>query len=433
MGRSALLATIALIALCIGGTTIDGCTTRKTQVYLPDTFYMTAQSLYAYVYTNNSLYSVNMYYDNVYDVFINQGVCGIWNPPLIAPFDFVYWNSFVKPDSALGIMGPLGPTGPLSPLGPAGSNTWNPSNLITGQNCSFCTALYQWIFSEYSDATNPLGYNGVLGYSGPLTTNSIYAVLPHLGTISGTTPFSHNLDIPGVWGALGPLSHLGPLGLLGPLGPIGATGFSTVNPATNMTDGIYRNRTDGQIQRSVLVPFNALKTLYRVYDLYELYPMKTAQTLPYENDCTFAVDGSVRSPTDAPEFTFASSHSQLVSVLIMPSITNATLSFSTFSIEVDQLAHDSTYSIIGSSALPTNQQINAFASQTGYINWVVFRAHPGQKLRATVRVLDYLTANPNFRLLVTGTGFNQGATPTTCVDADLFNHLDITGPYQRAY
>lgn len=435
---------LSLLVWHLAGTEA-GCY-RKAQDYIQPGFWYTAQTLYEQVYLQNKgLEQVDMYYDNVDDGFLSGGVCNPWTPPYLAPLDGDYWNTYVSPSSALGVAGPLGPYGPLSSLGPAGNNSWNPSQIITGANCqAVCTWVVQQLQVWYKllhGASNPLAYNGPLGYLGPLTPTQIYSNMYHLGALYGSDCFTQNLDLPGVWGLLGPLGPLGALGLLGPLGPVGATLFSTVNPATNLTDGIYRNRTTGQVVRSVVVPFDALQDTVRIYDLVELYPAKTAQQLGYDNDCSFAIDGQLTDSHTSSSFLFSSSHNHTVSILVLPTTTTpysasapaSVPAFSDFGVTLELLQADGvTFAPVASSQLVASTSVNS-VPLTGYVDFIVFRALPGQRFRVSVVPQTFVPQFPSYRLIVTGTGFLQGSTAASAVDANLFNHLNIYGAYQSTY
>ena len=412
----------------------SSCNYRPAQAFLPDGFSYTAQSLYASVFTSGALYDVQMWYDNTYDSPLFTGLCIFWGPPASAPFDPAYWQPFAAPSSALGLAGPLGPLGPLSSVGPVGSSLWNPSSLLSSQQpCPWCALLLSYFRALFGpSAPPPFSPAGPLGSMGPLTPHQVYAVMYHLGSAQLANEFPANLDLPGVWGMLGPLGPLSALGLLGPLGPLSGQ-FSTVDPRTNVSDGVFRNRTTGSVQRQVLVQFDALGDSYRLYDLYEFYTERVALAMQ-DNDCSFSTQGALSGPSDRRQFVFhAQQHNQTVSVLVQPVALGANQSdageFCDLAVAVERLdPATGAYETVAVSAQAASQSFAA--PLTGYLDFVVFRAQPGQTFRATVYAQAFSKQAPGYRLFVTGTGFLQGPTPDSVVDANLFNHMNIVGSYQ---
>ena len=196
--------------------------------------------------------------------------------------------------SCLGSFGPVGAYGPLGMLGPIGSNLWNPS--------AWMVPVGDWSIwaKKMNGAGGALGEKGPLGPGGPLGDDGYNRWLP------GLNDFGKQLQLGGVWTALGPLGPLGALGPLGPLGPLGAHGFEQDR------DGQYRER--GTVRRAIAVPFGESE---RTYELFENYPAGFARTFE-DNDTSFMTVGTASSAGTPESFAFRSRQSQFVTVVVVP-------------------------------------------------------------------------------------------------------------------
>ena len=74
--------------------------------------------------------------------------------------------------------------------------------------------------------------------------------------------------------------------------------------------------------------------------------------------------------------------------------------------------------------------MNRESPYTGYIDSIIARASPGDRLTATVSALSSRLdpVDNSYRLFVVGSGFLQGKT-APLPDYDLFNHLNIYGDH----
>ena len=71
------------------------------------------------------------------------------------------------------------------------------------------------------------------------------------------------------------------------------------------------------------------------------------------------------------------------------------------------------------------------ASYSGYVNYVVFRALPGDQFRVNVTGVA-MPPQTGYRVIVSGDGFSEG-TKSKQADADVFNHFNFEGPHLYTY
>jgi hypothetical protein len=112
--------------------------------------------------------------------------------------------------------------------------------------------------------------------------------------------YNINLDSAGVWGTQGPLGVSGALGVLGALGP---TGIALQAGMTTTSDGKYIAVSDKSVvvRQTVPMRYSHDASVYRVYDLFEMYSRNYAKSMCSStssssscdvNDSSFAVDAS---------------------------------------------------------------------------------------------------------------------------------------------
>ena len=413
------------------------------QHYVADNLYSTAEKVLTYGTGAEDLYAaVTMYYDCVDDITIESCAEQTWMPPLQYSSQNDYWKLYVKPGSCLGVGGPLGPLGVLSSFGPLGQNLSNYDHTwVSGSfngTCDWCKSIIDF-FNNLRNNTyvDPLGMNGPLGYLGPLSTFEVYSVMYHLNEpVLLANNFPTNLDITGVWGVLGPLSILSPFGALGPLGILYQLSvYSVTNPATGLPDGQYRNVDTGAIVRTLEMQYSS--TVYRVYDLFELYPPATAVQLGDSGmqDSSFGVESKLQSPTKVDNYKFCSNYNQTVTVLVLPIIHNSTNVYAEVLSDFDISILNANNQVIMQSSSNSSTAVyplNKLNNYHGLIDWIIFRATSGQCLTASVSAKSLSTDNPYYRLFIVGDGFLEGDQGAE-TDANMFNHQNIFGTFQDFY
>jgi hypothetical protein len=262
--------------------------------------------------------------------------------------------------SCLGQGGPLGALGPVQELGPTGTlSIMTYSHLITG--------LHQW--GDYAEWMGKFG--GDLSEAGPLGPNGPIAKYDMLqnGLEGDTTGFTQHLQAEGVWGVLGPANVLGAVGLLGPLGPLG--GIKTNDKGEYLKDG--------NIIRSVSVPFNGAK---REFDLYELYDSSSMDTERYQ-DTSWAVKG-VLSFTTEDWYKVESPYAQTA----VSFIASASAAYC----DVDIAVYDQ------------NKNLLQEGDTVYYADFVtVFNVQKGQRFKIKVTQKNVIAPYVPYRLFVTGT------------------------------
>jgi len=406
------------------------------QQYIGEGWYSSAKNL-----LSTDLSSVTMYYDCTYDLTFEQCTQQNWRPPLQYASVNDYWQLFLDPASCLGVAGPIGPFGVLSTLGPLGMNVSTPNITFVNGNlngtCLWCLQLEDWLLNlQNLTFVNPLGVNGPLGQLGPLTTTQVYNTMYHINeAVYLANNFPTNLDITGVWGILGPLSVLGALGPLGPLGPLYQSSlYSTTNPVTHQNDGQYRD-TSGKIVRTLTMQYSF--QTYRMYELLEIYPVNTAIQLgsSKQQDTSFAVEGALTSSHKQESFSFCSNFHQVVSVLVIPVITQASSPnpydaiFSDFDLTITS---NSGKTLMKSNCQTSHELETNPKDFEGFIDWIIFRAAPGDCFQAVVTASYLNSANNNYRLFVVGDGFLSGPNGNL-EDEDTFSHQNIFGSFQGNY
>ena len=405
------------------------CLCDSDQEYIQEGYYSNAIGVES---LENNLYnSVSMKFDCTFDKTIENCTKQNWLQPFQYTFLPGYWDIFTESYSCLGIPGPLGPIGPLSNFGPIGKNTSDVTIIYNPLNgtCYWCNALKKW-FKDHQELS-PLGENGPLGQNGVLTTDQIYNSMYHLNELYQANNFPTNLDITGVWGILGPLSVLGPLGILGPLGPL------YISQIYNITsDGSYVNEKTNEIERNIVIPFSTSPQLIkRQYDLFEFYSYDYAVELSdnYEQDTSWSVEALLSSST-SHSFTFCSSYSQMISVIVLPIIksgnANSNFAFGDFDLEIyDEKTNE--LIMYSNSVSSTNIEITP-KSYDGLIDWIIFRSSPDECFVA--QVTNKIVSDRSFfyRLYVVGDGFLQDSGDGF-EDVDLFNHQNIFGSFQSSF
>jgi len=292
-------------------------------------------------------------------------------------------EKYLVPQGPLGPTGPLGAWGPLGALGPLGDGSWNPS--------TFVSAVGDW--SAWSrDLTNlggPLSEDGPLGPSGALGARGYGVTLPSFGGPA------KQLQLGGVFTALGPA---GPLGPLGPLGPVGAHGYP------QDTSGDYRSR--GAIVRTVDVPYRGK---LRAYELFESYTKERAAEMT-NNDTSFMVTAALDHVDASDTYGFVSQADQYVTVVLVPEN-----GLSDFDFEI--LARDG--STVVRSDVEGHQETSALGlfTEGTFIDFAQFRARRGARLTARVWARQVAPKTPRYRLIVVGS--------TAYLPAP-----DIRGPHQ---
>lgn len=227
-----------------------------------------------------------------------QGLAGNLSsvsPSVATPFNV---EAYLSEASALGYSGPLGPTGPLGMLGPIGQNTWNPSSWVSG-------------FGDWDEWSNEnVSVNGALGEEGSLGPYGPLSELAYDVDLPAINDFCKQLQLGGVWTALGPAGPLGALGPLGPLGPLGAHQFE------QSEYGQYLDA--GEEVRQVIVDYDGE---YRRYELYENYSENYAKA-SVDNDTSFMVEGSVEWPyTETDTYEIVSAENQSLTIVLSPEVT----------------------------------------------------------------------------------------------------------------
>ncbi|KAL4453889.1 hypothetical protein ABPG74_003772 [Tetrahymena malaccensis] len=308
------------------------------------------KNIYDLSYTSSSLIS------NVFFSSLNIQLSDVYLP-------------LITPGGPLGYNGPLGPYGPLGTLGPVGSNTWNPSQLISG---------IEW--SNFSDQLTaqggPLSQNGPLGHKGPLNNNlyndeksSFY-----------TNYFIQQLSGLGLFASLGPLGPLGALGLLGPLGPVGAHGFKVDK------NGQYINQL-GQVQKEIIVRYDDDSS--RKYELFEVYQSSFVKANSYVLDTSFMIEGSFGLfGSQKDQFIFTSNSDQFVTIILVPEKSLDSFKLSLFDIESNYI--DST-------------------GNSGLIEHFIIQMKKGQQLKIQVDLqISMQIFSKSYRLIVVGsTAYNN--------------------------
>ena len=318
--------------------------------------------------------------------------------------------------------GPLGLNGPIGYSGPLGS-VGNIPNRFQGRMPTSKTRTYENNWCDPagdSSASSSRGANdtcvygpaGPLGELGPLDPFGYFFTMYHLGEgINFEQNYNMNLDSSGVWGVQGPL---GPTGALGPLGPLGPFGISLQPGVVTLTTGEYQY--NGSVIRTTSpIEYAANGTIFRVYDLFEIYTRAFALEM-MNNDCSFGIDSYLKDPEGAGDtFIFLSNHTQFVTINIVPvnvlSVYGLTLAVS----------HDGgrTFNVTGQSLS------NPYSSDSGIQNFIVTRANPGEMFGITVSVV-YNTAPvaSGYYLYVTGSGLTTIAKGVRSDD-------DVWGPRQQ--
>ncbi|MDB4965014.1 MAG: hypothetical protein JWN44_703 [Myxococcales bacterium] len=279
---------------------------------------------------------------------------------------------YLAASSALGSDGPLGAWGPLGVLGPIGDNSWNASAWIS--------AAGDW--SDWSAslarAGGVLGDDGPLGSHGPLSPDAYARALPAIND------FAKQLQLGGVWTALGPAGPLGVLGPLGPLGPAGAHGFAVDE------EGRYHQGAD--IVRTIRVPWAATT---RTWELFEDYKEPFAKSFT-DNDTSFMVEGAIDASDESDSYAFTSHATQQVTLVVVPE--NA---WSDFDLEL----------------LDARDRVLATSASSRYIDFIAITVDAGTKLHARVHARSTHPWFPGYRLVVVGSTQHLPAS-------------DITGAHQ---
>lgn len=333
-------------------------------------------------------------------------------------------QTYLRTMSCLGYYGPIGPYGPLGLLGPVGEADWNPSKYITGD--------VDWnVFHELLDENEgPLTADGPLGENGPLNT----ARWSKLGVTAGEREDAANTYSPdfvtqlapgGVWSVLGPVGPLGALGPLGPLGPIGAHGYRS-DGVGNYLPVEGECQDGGTICRTYDVEWTPGGEV-RTYELFEMYPEKTAAAMT-DNDTSFMAVGSIRRPKDGPDsYEFTSRSNQWVTVNVVPHYArftypeamtilfqsaaigfNVPAALTFYPFVYDHQANfddfDLTVEILGANGEVVSKAVSNSGDRA---DWIQFRAQAGTRIRARVELYRawwqiWRTVSPEYRLMVVG-------------------------------
>jgi len=280
------------------------------------------------------------------------------SPPVFTP---VGAAALLTPASCLGGAGPLGAYGPLGTLGPIGT-----PGAFDASRWMDLAGHWDGLAKQLTQRGGPLSAQGPLGPSGPLG-DTYTTVMPR---ISG---FAAHLAAGGLWTALGPVGPLGALGPLGPLGPLGAHGFKR--------DGFGRYTTkDGQVQRSVEVPWHGAP---RRYELVERYPADSA-ALMTDNDTSCMIEGAIDTRDEADAFKLASAEAQVVTFVLLP---EKQLD------DFDLAIHDGQGKLVATS------------DSRGLIDFVQLQARAGERFEARVTRRSHAhVLRADYRLVVTGAG-----------------------------
>ncbi len=403
---------------------------------------------------NDDLYLTQINYDSIYDN--GEGVN--WVPPwaysLTGYWDITgqywapgeYWSFYLQDYSAMGILGPVGPAGPLSNRGPIstpslaymsepGSKKIKNFFNLNNKNCRWCKKLWKrWYKPMVLDKGSRAlpesdGPDGPLGEDGPLNPTAVYNTMYHLlETPYRAQNFPQNLDVVGTWGLLGPLSELGGFGAIGALGP---NGLRILRGYTIDDNGSYID-SSSQIVRTFPMQYSHSGT-YRVYRMHEFYDESYAMGLGEDNDASFGVQGTMSDSGDSKSFVFTSLHNQIISAVAVPNTINlASNDFMDLDLQVEKKVNGEFKTVlIADSTSSTSIPVNV-ANAEGYIDWGIFQANSGGVFRVTVTPKTYDAQNNVYRIFVTGTGFLEGPEGQE-EDINVFNHQNITGPYQGNY
>lgn len=334
--------------------------------------------------------------------------------------------------------GPLGSNGPLGAFGPL---SWSgalstrfrgtvPSTPGISYSNNWCN-----VPANQSDISCVYGSYGPLGTSGALNINAYYNTMYHLQQgVFWHGNYNHNLDSTGVWGIQGPLGPSGAFGALGPLGPLGISlqpGMTTTN------DGVYQ--TGATVVRKIQpVRYSHDATVFRTYDLYEMYSKSYAQKMGTGcsgcevNDTSFAVDSSLQEAMiGGDNYLFMSNYDQFVLINVVP--VNALNDYGLqLSVSKDGGAN---YSVLATS------NSNVYAPGGGLMDFIVIRAKRGESFRVNVTLQrSGAPAFPGYYLFTTGSGLAQTTGGNTNPNADLWSsrlqsngalRFNINGAHQQ--
>jgi hypothetical protein len=296
--------------------------------------------------------------------------------------------------------------------------------------------------------------------------------------------YNINLDSAGVWGTQGPLGVSGGFGVLGALGP---TGVALQPGMTTTSDGKYLAVDQSKsvvVRQTVPMRYSHDASLYRVYDLFEMYSRTYAKSMCSSvsssscdvNDSSFAVDASTvlkQKYYDAEEerdpslllvdgatagvddkYSFTSKYNQFVHLNLVPfggtpggigSLTggswdslNMTLALSCgLSSSSKKTLHKTTSNFVASSIS---------MSQTDLVPFITTRLRKNElcDVSVSLRLDSGKDSNPandwtGYYLYVTGSGLKTISQGVTNPDPDLWglrkqsdgsSAFNINGPHQ---
>ncbi|MEM5432313.1 MULTISPECIES: hypothetical protein [Cupriavidus] len=366
----------------------------------------------------------------------------------------------------LGSQGPLGAFGPLSYIGPlrlrgqstqptapdkSYYNNWCPvPDSEDDDKCVY--GSHGPLGSSYSAGLGcPLGFGCSIDLDfpadvrAPLNPTGYFKDMYHLqekNTWWGN--YTHNLDSAGVWGIQGPLGPTGALGALGPLGPLG---ISVQAGMTTTSDGVYKVGSE-TVRQTQPVRYSHDATVFRTYELFEMYSKSYAQTMGTScpvcevNDTSFGVDSSKQGvAVSGDEYLFTANHDQFVSINVVP--INA---FNDYGLEL-YLFKDGgeNYTLLASSK--SNGGINLsfwwpyWKIGDGLMDFIVMRVKPGEMFR--IRVIQQQLQEPSFPgyyLFTTGSGLAETTNGLTNMNPDIWGprlqqdgtkRFNISGAHQQ--
>lgn len=331
--------------------------------------------------------------------------------------------SYTRPAGPLGSNGPLGAIGPISSVGALSSRFTGTQPTVPGISYSnnWCN-----VPANQPDTTCVYGSYGPLGESGALNPYAYYNTMYHLMQgVYWYNNFAQNLDTSGVWGILGPLGPLGPLSALGALGPLG---ISLQAGMTTTTNGVYMNGST-IVRKTQPVRYSHDATIYRTYDLYEMYSKSYALNMGTGcsgcevNDTSFAVDSRFLEPptSGGDNFLFDANYDQFLSINVVP--VNLLNDYAV------QLSVSTNGGVSYSPVATSNS--NVYAVGGGLMDYIVTRTRAGEKYRVNVSRQVVTVPNTGYYLYVSGTGLAQTVNGVPNNNADIWSsRLQNNGTYR---
>ncbi|UIF88557.1 hypothetical protein KAF44_24860 (plasmid) [Cupriavidus necator] len=261
--------------------------------------------------------------------------------------------------------------------------------------------------------------------------------------------YTHNLDSAGVWGIQGPLGPTGALGALGALGPLG---ISLKAGMTTTANGVYKVgcETDCKtVRQTKPVRYRHDATVFRTYELFEMYSKSYAQTMGTCRDCevndtSFGVDSFMQAPaSNGDDYLFTSNYDQFVSINVVP--INA---LNDYGLEL-YLSKDGgkNYTLLASSksngALKGKRWLPPllWSIGDGLMDFIVIRVKPREMFK--VRVIQQQLQEesfPGYYLFTTGSGLAETTNGVTNMNPDIWGprpqldgtkRFNINGAHQQ--